>query len=120
MYVDQEVSHRPLIVPMDVYVCEDESDKGAPKYLDNSEFRDRFVFVILLANSQHNAGISKLTKLEADLTSVPKDKLNKERGQDGKMYYNVNFDFEMTCGARGVKFALVHDEKRYNVHQEFI
>lgn len=53
-------------------------------------------------------------KLSADLSSIPERQLHRKRGADNELYYNVDFDIEMTCYSASTKFTLIYEGKEYH------
>ena len=44
-----------------------------------------------------NKGVKVLCTLEADLSSIPLEDLDRRKGQDGAMYYVVDYQIESIC-----------------------
>lgn len=53
--------------------------------------------------------ITKYVTFTADLRSLPKEKLRKIRGVDGRIYYRVSFDLVFTTVSAGFRFSLEVD-----------
>ncbi|KAI0865907.1 actin-like ATPase domain-containing protein [Xylaria cubensis] len=49
----------------------------------------------------------------ADLNKIPKDKLEKEKGADGQLYYKIGFQIQMTCHSANISFDLLHEGIKY-------
>jgi hypothetical protein len=56
-------------------------------------------------------------KLRADFSHIPPSKLNKEKGTDGRLYYQVFFEVEMTLRSASLNFVLIHNGVRYETIQ---
>jgi hypothetical protein len=60
-------------------------------------------------------------KLKANFSSIPPEKLDKERDRDGRLYYKVYFQVEMTLRSASLTFALNYKGKRYEtIQMEFV
>ena len=82
-------------VAQDILVCTDLHDRGAPVYKDGGDVRH-------------------LARLKADLSCIPTEELMQRMGRDGKMYFVVYYEIEMTYFSASTKYALVHKGVRYD------
>ena len=83
---------------------EDPNDIGAPIYKDGA-----------------NGGVKHLARLTADLSCIPTGELERRRGKDGRDYYVVYYDIEMTYYSANTKYALVYKGVRYDsVSAEYV
>ena len=89
-------------VAQDILVFADVDDKGAPIYKDGGDVRN-------------------LARLKADLSCIPTGELMQRCGKDGKMYFVVYYEIEMTYFSACTKYALVHKGVRYDsVSAEYV
>jgi hypothetical protein len=59
--------------------------------------------------------------LNADISSIPRHELNQEPGDDGRMYYKIDFEIEMAIHSAKLEFTLVYQGKKYHtVDMEFL
>ncbi|KAI4158523.1 MAG: hypothetical protein LQ342_007364 [Letrouitia transgressa] len=82
-------------VSQDLYMAEDPDNKGAPEYKDNGDVRN-------------------LCRLTADLSCIPANDLAQKTGKDGRPYYSVHYDIEMTYYSAHTKYALVYKNVKYD------
>ena len=82
-------------VAQDILMYEDPEDKGAPIYKD-------------AGNVKH------LARLTADLSCIPTGELQQKVGKDGKAYYVVYYDIEMTYFSAHTKYSLVYKNVKYD------
>ncbi|KAL8819859.1 MAG: hypothetical protein Q9191_007642 [Dirinaria sp. TL-2023a] len=82
-------------VAQDILMYEDPLDTGAPIYKDGT-------------NVKH------LARLTADLSCIPSGELTKKMGKDGRWYYVVYYDIEMTYYSASTKYAMVYKGVRYD------
>ena len=82
-------------VAQDILVCEDPHDTGAPIY-------------------KEPGNVKHLARLTADLSCIPAGELTRNMGKDGKWYYVVYYDIEMTYYSASTKYALVYKGVRYD------
>ena len=89
-------------VAQDILMFADIQDKGAPIYKDGGDVRH-------------------LARLKADLSCIPVGELMQKVGKDGKMYYVVYYDIEMTYYSAHTKYALVYKGVKYDtVSAEYV
>ncbi|KAL9101421.1 MAG: hypothetical protein Q9163_003313 [Psora crenata] len=90
------------IVAQDILMCADPDDKGAPIYKESGDVRH-------------------LARLKADLSCIPVSDLMQRVGKDGKMYYVVYYEIEMTYYSAHTKYALVYKGVKYDsVSAEYV
>ena len=95
-------------VAQDILMYEDPHDTGAPVYKDGGVGRD-------------GGGVKHLARLTADLSCIPTGELERRRGKDGRDYYVVYYDIEMTYYSACTKYALVYKGVRYDsVSAEYV
>ncbi|KAL9130078.1 MAG: hypothetical protein Q9217_001637 [Psora testacea] len=82
-------------VAQDILMYADIEDNGAPIYKDGGDVRH-------------------LARLRADLSCIPVGELMQRKGRDGKMYYVVYYDIEMTYYSAHTKYALVYKGVKYD------
>lgn len=91
-----KVSEGPRqIVAQDILMFADPEDKGAPIYKDDG-------------NVKH------LARLTADLSCIPVSELVQKLGKDGKMYYVIYYEIEMTYYSAQTKYCLVYKQVKYD------
>jgi len=102
-YWDQRVaSGRPSIIEMTLYACDDSLNKGAPLYADSRE-------------------VKKLMELKADVKKIPVAEFDQLPGEQGEMYYKLDFEIEMVFRSGCFNFAIVYKGKTYDtVKQHFV
>ncbi|MCJ1404053.1 hypothetical protein MMC11_007277 [Xylographa trunciseda] len=83
----------PQQVTMTVYFCTDPDDSGAPLYCISN--------------------VKELVKVTADLSKVPISAFPISQGQDGKAYYSIEFQIEITYHSACTKYELIHGGKNY-------
>lgn len=81
-------------VVQDVLMYADPHNTGAPIYKDS--------------------GVKHLARLTADLSCIPAADLSRKIGKDGKEYYVVYYDIEMTYYSAHTKYALVYKQVKYD------
>ena len=82
-------------VTQDILVFADPNNIGAPTYKEGSDVR-------------------QLARLTADLSCIPIGELNRKMGKDGKEYYVIYYDIEMTYYSAHTKYALVYKQVKYD------
>ncbi|KAL8645496.1 MAG: hypothetical protein Q9226_007276, partial [Calogaya cf. arnoldii] len=82
-------------VSQDLLMSEDRDDTGAPTYKDSSDVR-------------------YLARLTADLSCIPANDLAQKTGKDGRQYYSVHYDIEMTYYSAHTKYAMVYKNVKYD------
>ena len=80
---------------------------GAPKYKTEGGNPRTYGTDLSLTSS---ADVLELATVTADISGV---ELDRRRGADGRDYYVVDFDIEMTCFAGKTEFTPVYRGKRY-------
>lgn len=83
------------LVAQDIMMCADPYDVGAPIYKDGGE-------------------VKHLARLTADLSCIPASDLTRKFGKDGKEYYVVYYDIEMTYFSAHTRYALVYKNVKYD------
>ena len=59
--------------------------------------------------------------LNADLRALPLDDIPITKGKDGKRYYELHFDVEVTFLSAYTKYELIYNEVNYGaVHAEYV
>ncbi|MCJ1259426.1 hypothetical protein MMC24_007263 [Lignoscripta atroalba] len=84
---------RPSDLEMEVYVCSDPSNNGAPMYQDE--------------------GVVMLATIKADLSRVPIQSFARSTGADGMLYYEVDFMVEVVFCSAYTRYELVHKGINY-------
>ena len=82
-------------VSQDILMYEDPDDEGAPIYKDGT-------------NVKH------LARLNADLSCIPTGELTQKVGKDGKVYFVIYYEIEMTYYSAQTKYALVYKQVKYD------
>ena len=82
-------------VSQDILMFADPEDKGAPIVKDGGD-------------------VKHLVKLVADLSCIPVSELMQKLGKDGKMYYVVIYEIEMTYYSAQTKYCLVYKQVKYD------
>lgn len=55
--------------------------------------------------------VEEFAELTADLSKIPIASLHKEQGQDGKLYYDIEFQIEVTYLSASTKYEFIHEGK---------
>lgn len=58
--------------------------------------------------------MKQLARLKADMSYIPASELTQRMGKDGKMYYVVYYEIEMTYSSASTKYALVYKGVKYD------
>lgn len=82
-------------VAQDILMCPDPENVGAPIYKDGAD-------------------VKHLARLTADLSCIPTGDLSRKFGKDGKEYYVVYYDIEMTYFSAHTQYALVYKQVKYD------
>ncbi|KAL8851909.1 MAG: hypothetical protein Q9221_003236 [Calogaya cf. arnoldii] len=82
-------------VSQDLLMSEDRDNTGAPTYKDSGDVR-------------------YLARLTADLSCIPANDLAQKTGKDGRQYYSVHYDIEMTYYSAHTKYAMVYKNVKYD------
>ncbi|KAL8797968.1 MAG: hypothetical protein Q9182_007072 [Xanthomendoza sp. 2 TL-2023] len=82
-------------VSQDLLMSQDADNTGAPTYKDSGDVR-------------------YLARLTADLSCIPANDLAQKTGKDGRQYYSVHYDIEMTYYSAHTKYAMVYKNVRYD------
>ena len=99
-------------VAQDILVFEDVRDEGAPTYKDEPGKGRGF---------NGEGGVKHLARLTADLSCIPTGELERRRGKDGREYFVVYYDIEMTYYSACTRYALVYKGVRYDsVSAEYV
>ena len=95
-----KVSEGPRqIVSQDILMSADPNHQGAPVYKDGTD----------------GAGdVKHLARLTADLSCIPTSELVQKLGKDGKMYYVIYYEIEMTYYSAQTKYCLVYKQVKYD------
>ena len=51
--------------------------------------------------------------MKTDLSAIPRHRLGREKGSDGKMYYVVRYEIEITYYSAFTKYELIYDGVNY-------
>ena len=66
-------------------------------------------------------GVVPLVDLEADLSQIPRAAFPKVRGADGRFYYKIKYNIEITYYSAYTTYELVHNGKNYGpVRAEYV
>ena len=76
-------------------MSQDPDNTGAPVYKDSGDVR-------------------YLARLTADLSCIPPNDLAQKTGKDGRQYYSVHYDIEMTYFSAHTKYAMVYKNVKYD------
>jgi hypothetical protein len=82
-------------VAQDILMCSDPDNVGAPIYKDGAD-------------------VKHLARLTADLSCIPTGDLSRKLGKDGKEYYVVYYDIEMTYFSAHTQYALIYKQVKYD------
>lgn len=82
-------------VAQEILMFADPDDKGAPIYKDGGE-------------------VKHLARLTADLSCIPVSELVQKLGKDGKKYYVIYYEIEMTYYSAQTKYCLVYKQVKYD------
>lgn len=63
--------------------------------------------------------MDRLTKLTVKIGELPKGALDIETGDDGRLYYVLNYSVEVTYQSASTKYELVHKGKLAAAHSLF-
>ena len=67
------------------------------------------------------ANVQKLVDLKADLSTVPLSDISIGRGADGKKYYELDFEVEVTYLSAYTKYELIYNGVNYGaIHAEYV
>lgn len=81
-------------VTIDILMCSDPANKGAPIYKDGE--------------------VKHLARLTADFSCIPVGDIDRKIGKDGKEYYVVYYDIEMTHFSAHTQYTLVYKQIKYD------
>lgn len=81
-------------VTQDILMFSDPANVGAPVYKDSV--------------------VKHLARLTADLSCIPAGDLTRKFGKDGKEYYVVYYDIEMTYFSAHTQYALIYKQVKYD------
>ena len=60
-------------------------------------------------------------ELKVDLATIPEETLNRDRGNDGELYYRCDTEIEVTHCSASTKYVLVYKGIRYDtVEAEYV
>ncbi len=60
-------------------------------------------------------------ELTVDLSTIPEETLNRDKGKDGNLYYRCDYDVEMTHYSASTRYELVYKGIKYNtVEAEYV
>ena len=60
-------------------------------------------------------------ELKVDLTTIPEETLDRDKGKDGKLYYRCDFEVEVTYCSASTRYVLVYKGIKYNtVEAEYV
>ena len=60
-------------------------------------------------------------KLNVDLSTIPEETLNRERGMDGELHYLCGFEVQVTHFSASTRYELVYKGIKYNtVEAEYV
>ena len=60
-------------------------------------------------------------ELNVDLSTIPEETLNRDRGKDGKLYYRCDYNVEVTHYSASTRYELVYKGIKYNtVEAEYV
>ena len=66
-------------------------------------------------------GLVPLVDLKADFSQIPRSAFPKVRGADGRLYYKLNCNIEITCYSAYTTYELIHNGKNYGpVRAEYV
>jgi hypothetical protein len=110
-YFFEKIVHEghPRKVSVEILVCSDPGNEGAPLYAGRKYVRIRN------RNSVdfRTEGVTELVKLTADLSRVPLPLFPIRTGKDDEQYYILNFQVEITYLSAYTKYELIHNDVNY-------
>ena len=60
-------------------------------------------------------------ELNIDLSTIPEETLDRDRGEDDKLYYRCNFQVEVTHYSASTRYELVYKGVKYDtVEAEYV
>ena len=105
---DQPISEgKPKQISIKMYCYQDPMNSGPPKYRTEGV---KLKIVQMELPLTQDKDVLELATVTADISDV---ELDRRRGEDGRDYYVVDFDIEMTCYAAKTEFTPVYRGKRY-------
>jgi hypothetical protein len=67
------------------------------------------------------AGVVQLVKVNADLSRIPANHIPQKKGADGKMWYVVTYDIQVTYYSAYTSYELIHGGINYGfVASEYV
>lgn len=77
--------------------------------------------MLLTASAFADAGVAELVKLKANLLDIPETDFERQPGADGREYYVMKFDIEVTYYSAATEYVLVFQKKRYcKMRKEYV
>jgi len=61
------------------------------------------------------AGVIFLVTVKADLSRIPERDLRKEMGSDGREYYVIHYEVEITYYSAYTKYELIYNDANYGL-----
>ena len=98
-----------------IYSSSDRQNSGAPRYVEDgmssvpvyTSWHDR---LRLLTES-----VTELVKIDADLSRIPKNKIPKTKGADGKVYYKLEYTIQITYLSAYTTYELIYGGENYGL-----
>ena len=97
-----------------IYYSSDIQNSGAPKYVEDGESdmpttpMSCVGGLILSIES-----VTKLVKVEADLSRIPASKIPQTKGADGKTYYTIDYAIQITYMSASTSYELIYGGVNY-------
>lgn len=86
-------------------------DKGRIRKIITHIYCDRTPRDAPLARDDN---VSRLCKVEADVSHIPETKLARRKGADGQIYYELAIQIEAVYLSASTQYTMIYDGKRYN------
>ena len=65
--------------------------------------------------THNSAGVKQLVRLTADLSKIPAHRLPTKMGADGRDYYDIQFEIEVTFYSTYTTYELIYDGINYGI-----
>ena len=98
-----------------IYYSSDPQNSGAPKYVEDGKSSISTQASYVGGLTFHTESVTRLVRVEADLSRIPANTIPQKRGADGKMYYKVEYEIQVTYMSAYTSYELIYNNTNYGL-----
>lgn len=104
-----------------IYYSSDIQNSGAPKYVEDGKSNMLTHMSCVGGLILSIESVTKLVKVEADLSRIHANKIPQTKGADGKTYYTIDYAIQITYMSASTSYELIYGVVNYGqVTSEYV